>query len=160
MKQGVRNTIKIISFLLIGTFLFLCFLRAFHFKSGRNIEFSYDLPKNSVDVLIAGSSHATVDIDPGVLYAKSGITGYTLGTQSEYMWLTYYHVREMLKRQQPKVLMLESLMVINNDSLTNDSVLIPGLSGMRLSGNFIDAVRNSVPEEYENKINYYLMFPF
>ena len=67
----------------------------------------YDEPKNSIDVLVLGSSNAYTAIIPNVIYNEYGITSYVLGSSVQRMWISYYYLEEALKYQKPKVVALE-----------------------------------------------------
>lgn len=68
----------------------------------------YKLEKDSVDVLFIGSSHAMTSFNPQVLYNEYGITSYNLASPQQSVFTTYYWLREALKYQSPKVLVLET----------------------------------------------------
>jgi len=67
----------------------------------------YRLEKNSVDVLFMGSSHAVSSYNPQVIYDTYGITSYNLGSEQQSIVMTYYWLREALKYQSPKVVVLD-----------------------------------------------------
>lgn len=64
-------------------------------------------PKNSIDVLFFGSSYAYCDVNPGVIYDESGLTGYVMAGGEQTMGITYYYLKEALKTQTPSVVVLE-----------------------------------------------------
>lgn len=68
----------------------------------------YELEKNSVDVLFMGSSHAVTSFNPQVIYDNYGITSYNLGCEQQSIVVTYYWLREALKYQSPKVIILDT----------------------------------------------------
>lgn len=63
----------------------------------------YTEEKNSIDVLICGTSHASKAILPMELYEKEGIKAYNLSTSSQTAEVAYYMLCEALKTQTPKV---------------------------------------------------------
>lgn len=67
----------------------------------------YKLEKNSVDVLILGSSHAFVNFNHGTLYEEYGIASYSLGASNQTTWNTYYDLKEALKTQTPELIIME-----------------------------------------------------
>jgi len=64
--------------------------------------------KNSVDIMILGSSHAYCNIIPAGIYEKTGYTAYALTAPCLTMPLAYYYLKEGLKTQSPKVVLLEA----------------------------------------------------
>ena len=69
----------------------------------------YKLEKNSVDVLFLGSSFAISAFNPQVIYEEYGITGYNLASEQQSVLISYYWLKEALKYQSPKVVVLETL---------------------------------------------------
>ncbi len=68
----------------------------------------YKLEKDSVDVLFMGSSHGATSFNPQIIYDEYGITSYNLSCPQQSVFTTYYWLREALKYQSPKVLVLET----------------------------------------------------
>lgn len=71
----------------------------------------YDLKKDTVDVLFLGSSHAMCSFNPQVLYDTYGITSYNLGSEQQSIVVSYYWLREALKYQSPKAVVLDTYML-------------------------------------------------
>lgn len=67
----------------------------------------YEMERNSVDVLFFGSSHAVNGFNPQELYNQYGITSYNLGCEQQNLVLSYYWLREALRYQTPKVVVLD-----------------------------------------------------
>ena len=65
-------------------------------------------PKDSIDVMIVGSSHAYCNIIPAGIYQKTGYTAYALTAPCLTMPLAYYYIKEGLKTQSPSHIMLEA----------------------------------------------------
>lgn len=71
----------------------------------------YAEDKNSIDVLVVGSSNAFCTIDPVVLYEEEGIAAYDFCSSSQPMNLSLLYVKEAFKKQTPKVVALEVNMI-------------------------------------------------
>lgn len=67
----------------------------------------YDLKKDSVDVLFLGSSHGVTAFLPQEIYNQYGITSYNLSCEQQGMVTSYYWLKEALRYQSPKVVVLE-----------------------------------------------------
>ncbi|MDL2219662.1 hypothetical protein LJC04_04950 [Ruminococcaceae bacterium OttesenSCG-928-O06] len=89
----------------------------------------YDEPKNTVDVLFVGGSHAAAAFDPIQLWQQHGYTGYTLYSWGQPAWTSYHYVVEALKTQTPQVVVVEGfgflygrsyLEEVNFDSVSDD----------------------------------------
>lgn len=72
------------------------------------LEEFYDEPKNTVDVLIVGSSHTMCSVCPTVIYENTGLTAYNLSTWSQPVWVSYHYIKEALKYQSPQVIILDT----------------------------------------------------
>ena len=68
----------------------------------------YRQPRNSVDVLVAGSSLAYSGANTNVLWKAYGISGYDLCGAEQPFWSTYYQLKEALRFQRPKVIVLDA----------------------------------------------------
>ncbi len=64
-------------------------------------------PKDSIDLMFLGSSHAYCNIIPASIHQSTGISSYVLSAPCLTMPLAYYYLKEGLKTQSPKVIMLE-----------------------------------------------------
>ncbi len=66
------------------------------------------MDKNTVDVLFLGSSVTVNAFIPQELYNTYGIRSYNLGCEQQSMYLTYYWLREALRFQTPKAVVLDT----------------------------------------------------
>lgn len=64
-------------------------------------------PEQTVDVLCIGSSVAYSNIVPALIYEDTGITAYVMAGPVQTVSESYYYLREALKTQKPKVVLLE-----------------------------------------------------
>lgn len=67
----------------------------------------YEMDKDTIDVLFFGSSHAVSAFNMQRLYDEYGITGYNLGCEEQNILLSYYWLKEALRFQSPKAVVLE-----------------------------------------------------
>lgn len=81
-------------------------------------------PRNTVDVLFLGSSYAYCDWNPGAMYDESGLTGYVMAGGEQTVGVTYYYLKEALKTQSPRVVVMEgsSLFFDRYESFTQINV--------------------------------------
>ncbi len=73
----------------------------------------YQLEQNSIDVLFLGSSHGATFFSPQVLNEDFGISSYSLCTEMQNMVISYYWLKEALRTQKPKVVILDSMMAFD-----------------------------------------------
>ncbi len=88
-----------------------------------------NLEEDSLDILVLGSSHAYVDINPAVLWSEYGIAAYDLCGSNQPMWNTYYYLKEALKTQTPKVVVLEAYCVSLDLEYIDEVTLYKALEG-------------------------------
>ncbi len=67
----------------------------------------YEQPRDSIDVLMIGSSHIHCDINTAQLWENYGIAAYNFSAAEQTLWQTYYYFKEALKTQHPKVAVLD-----------------------------------------------------
>ncbi len=80
----------------------------------------YAEKKNDIDVVVVGSSNSFCTVNPLVLYEEYGIAAYDFGSSSQPMNISELYIKEVLKRQKPKVIALEINMMVG-DSIHNGS---------------------------------------
>ena len=108
-------------------------------SSANTFKDFYELDKNTVDVLFMGSSHAVTALNPQVIYDRYGITSYNLSSMMQSMVVTYYWLKEALKYQSPKVVVLETYMLHKyphaevNDLNSAEGALRQAMDNMKLS---------------------------
>ena len=66
------------------------------------------LEKNTLDVLVIGDSEAYANISPLNIYQDHGITMYIAGTPGQLINVSYDFLKQTLKTQRPKVVILEA----------------------------------------------------
>jgi len=140
---------KIVAFSILFIIAMSSFFSVFRFKYGDGIyglEKFYELPKNTVDVLILGSSHAFEDINPAVLFSEYGITSFVLAGSIQPLWNTYFYLCEALRTQRPKVIILEASCVVLNFEYIDESRIVKNTYGMRPSLRYVNALKVSAPK--------------
>lgn len=63
---------------------------------------------NSIDVLAVGTSLVYAGINTNVLWSEYGIAAYDLCSAEQPYWVSYYVIKEALKTQHPKVILLDA----------------------------------------------------
>lgn len=75
----------------------------------------YRMQRNSTDVLFLGSSCAAAGFNPQTVYDSCGIRSYNLGCEGQSLLTSYYWLKEALRYQSPKVVLLETYFVFPYD---------------------------------------------
>lgn len=146
MKKRIA---KITVLLLCGIICMSAIWSALSFKYGDGIlgmKYLYQQQENSVDVLVLGSSHAFEDVNTEILYDEYGIAAYVLAGSVQPLWNTYYYLKEALKTQKPKLVVIEGFMTSQDFEYSDNSRIIKNCLGIRDIRNRIDALKVSVPE--------------
>lgn len=109
MKIKIKRLISSVCFVLIFLVIFQTVNSVFRDKA---FIFSlapvYDLPEDSLDVLFFGSSHMNCSVSPMQLYNEHGIASFNCAIGDQAIPSSYYTMKEMLRIQKPKVIVLET----------------------------------------------------
>ena len=80
-------------------------------------------PENSLDVLFMGDSESCDVYSPVQLWGEQGFTSYNTGSRAQRISDTYAILQEELKRQSPKLVVIEVNNVFVKDTLYNTTDL-------------------------------------
>lgn len=154
-----KKIIKVVTFLLLTVLLLSQLNGSLRLKRAdgiRAMEIFYEQEEDSIDVIFYGSSHVYSDVNPAVLWRESGIASYDLAGTMQPMWNTYYCMKESLKYQRPKVMVVELVRAIEEREYIEGSRVVTNTLGMRLSKEKYEAVWASTPD---NRLSYLLGYP-
>ena len=146
----IKRVSKMVVLLLCTVFLFICVNDTLAFKSSDGvtpIKDFYHYPKDSIDVLLLGTSHMGTDIDAATLYDEYGIASYCLWGSMQPLWNSYFYLKEALKTQTPRLVILETYAAGYENEFSDYSRIVKNVSGMKLSQNKIEAIKVSAPED-------------
>lgn len=90
-----------------------------------DFDYLYDLPKDSLDVVYLGTSQFHMGITPLEIWKKYGITGANFTSSANRAWLAYYMLEEILKYQNPKVVVMDAALIRggNNNVVGNRRII-------------------------------------
>lgn len=108
----------------------------------------YREPENSLDFVFVGSSQLYAHVAPAVLYRDYGITSYDFAANEQPLWISYYYIKEALKHQQPKAVVLE-VFTIYGDDYEEEGVNHVNLDDLPWSINKVHAILDGVPKELQ-----------
>ena len=159
MKKEIKQILIIIIILLISTVIFnkltILLVRKGNGYGSDVLNF-YKQPKNSLDVVVLGSSHAYTSLNPYLIEDETGLKTYDFCTQQQPLWITYYYLKEALKYQHPKYVVLEVHMaIVGNYNYAEEQVNRDAIDKMKFSMNKVDVINNSV-EDKDDRVSYYL----
>lgn len=108
-----KNVLHVISFSIIGMFLFVIVQTVLvpddQSYLVRRAMYSLDiLEDDALEVLFLGASHMGCGITPMKIYDDTGIVSYNMGTQAQQIDESYYLLEEVFERQSPSVVVLDA----------------------------------------------------
>ena len=121
---------------------------------GSMIEEYYDA-KEKHDVLIFGDCEVYENISPVKLYQEYGISSYIRGSAEQYIWQSYYLLKDSLRYETPKVVVL-SVHSLQFDAPRHEEYNRMTLDGMAWSSVKVEAIKDSMMDD-ERFIDY--VFP-
>lgn len=105
-----------------------------------SLRYLYKLPKNSIDVFGIGPSSFYHSFSPMELYGKYGWSVWSCGTSNQNLISTYYILNEVLKRQTPKVVVMEAPGLFYN---TNEPKIREIIDWLHFSRNKLDFIEEN-----------------
>lgn len=118
----------------------------------------YRQPENSIDVLVVGTSLAYSGINTNVLWQEYGIAAYNLCSAEQPFWVSYYTIREALKTQHPKLILLDAKPAIYTQDYSRRGRTILSTFGIRGIENRIGAILACVGKP-QDAMSYILGLP-
>ena len=121
----------------------------------------YKMEKDSIDVLFLGSSVVVNAIIPQEIYNEYGIRCYNLGSEQQSIYLSYYWLKEALRYQKPKAVVLDLKFMFDlhpEDVInTTEGITRKSLDPMKWSSVKREAVHNLCEmDESQSELSYYL----
>ena len=110
MKKINVSIIQVIIFCFIffGSFVMISDILRSKVHINDTISTFYKERRDSIDVIFVGSSHAFSSFSPMELWNEYGITSYNLSTGCQSIPCSYYLVKEAIRTQHPKIVVLET----------------------------------------------------
>ena len=108
--------------------------------------------KNTVDVLSLGSSMSAVSFSPMELYAKYGISAYNAGIEQQPVACTYFFLQEILRTQQPQVILFEVNMLFREQDEAWYRKTIDNLDNWRIKLEALSTAESYQKDSYASYI--------
>lgn len=147
-----KKIVRAISFGVVFCMLFITCEKVFFNRNEVNSVWEkIQNPKEDIDVLIMGNSHAYTSLDAKVMSQATGLDVELLGSSSQYMEQTLENLKVVLRYQTPKCIILEANAAYadSRENLQGDSI------GLQLQNT--DGIQNywykfqSVVQTYKTK---------
>ena len=156
LTKALRVLISSLLMLIVMSGIYFYLDKAFEINGDNEINNFINFPDNTLDVIVLGSSHAQHSFDPAIFYANSGLYSYVAGSPCQPIEVSYQLLREVLKHQKPKVLVLEVFTTTPQRKVCNgDSCYVLPLCA--LSGQEKQNIINYLPEDKANEYRYPLI---
>lgn len=144
-KFSRSNTVSLIAFVLIFAMLFSMVSYVLQNKNGReNISTFYEEPRNSLDVIFAGTSHALDAFQPMTLWEEYGIPAYNMAQSGQMLPLTYYAIEEALRFQTPKAVVVDVYYAVYTNKYGNTAYTHQTVDNMKWSTTKLRAILDGV----------------
>lgn len=158
MKEKIFGiALRIIAVILAFSLLTLLFMPKYIEKNtdGRIMPEFYR-EKTAIDVDFIGSSTVQAGISPMTLYREYGITSYDRSNSSQVMALSYYVAEDTIKRNKPKLIVLDVGFIYQSFDFVDEGASRKSLDGMRWSKSKSEAIK-AMMDDTEHYIDY--VFP-
>ena len=157
MKVKTKNNLIRTGFVLLLAVTLYLVSSIFRVKSSHGIdqlEGLYWQPRNSIDVMMLGSSHIHCDVNTALLWEKYGIAAYDYSGAEQPLWMTYFYLKELYKYQTPEVVVLDVYAPARYKEDYQYDWISENIFGMRFSVNKLQMMAVSV-----EKSKFFQYFP-
>lgn len=109
MKKLIQKAVKVLAFLLVLALCYGLMDQVLKIKTDDMVSLVKlrQLPPDTVDVLLVGSSHIGTNVDNQQIFDEYGISSYNLWVGMQPIWNTYYCLKEALSAQSPQIVIAE-----------------------------------------------------
>lgn len=125
MKTGLKNFIKLATFLLIVLGILVYLNEVFLYKdkgiwsTDYRVKQYQELPEDSVEVLFLGSSNLMGGINPVQLWNETGIQAYDYCSRAQTFPFTYAYLQDALRTQKPKCVVIDAYSIFSDKDINN-----------------------------------------
>ena len=123
-------------------------------KEGSMMANYYAHAQEGHELLLIGDCEVYESVSPVVLFSDFGITSYIRGSAQQLMWQSYYLLKETLRYETPKAVVL-SVCSLRYDAPQNEAYNRMTLDGMRLGPEKVQSIAASLTEG-EGALSYYV----
>jgi len=144
-----KNVVKFCTFLIILIYIIIIINPIFILKTDHRAKLIQGLYKkdDSYDVVLMGSSHMAGMINPNELWNKYGITSFNYATGGQPIDVTYYLLKEVLKKHKKPIVVLDIYYLGLTDKFGQDGYIRYVIDNMKFSMNKMQAIFNSTPKD-------------
>ncbi|MBZ9634130.1 hypothetical protein [Clostridium sp. FP1] len=154
-----KRILKISVFTIILMFILLGLNWLFILKTGYRNNLYQGLYANTgdkYDVVLLGSSHMHSAISPNLLWKDYGITSFNYATAGEPIDVTYYLLKEILKKQEEPIVVVDLYYLGLTEEYGEEGYISYVLDNIKLSKNKTEAILATTPKD--ERPNYFIPF--
>jgi hypothetical protein len=152
----IKNIAKVMSFMIMFFLFFFKISYAIRPHGGDHVYIRTFLmqPANTIDVVYIGASTCLTNWIPMEAYGSHGFTSFNFGSSNMPPQLFKYNTIEVLKNQEPEVLIYDITPFGFSEILSQEASIRYVTDNIRYSVNRFLAIQNGVPAEH-NKLYYH-----
>lgn len=125
-------------------------------RAYQQINTFHHLPKNSVEVIVYGSSHAYRSVVPMQMYRDYGIAAYNYGMSTQRINTTTLFVKDSLLTQKPKLAIIETYFINNTRHDIDMTLDIAYTRYLNVKGPVLKYLRKCFGNSLEQYLSYFL----
>lgn len=156
MKYKITRIIAVFGFIVIAA---ICVHKIYDILRWKDttggylssIDQLYNTDKGLIDLVFLGSSHCYYGIYPELLWEEQGIAAFDLAVSAQDRDSTYYQLKELLKTQHPKVVVVDIYGICYEEHLVESNVYRNYLS-MKFSLNSIRHIMTYTEQEKQKEL--------
>lgn len=151
-KKVKKEIIRAVIFILVLVIILLGLAKIFVPESKHSTIISefYNEPKNTLDVIFVGESSVYKGVSPMRIWEKYKITSYDYGSPTAKLYNNYYCIKEALKYQKPKVIVLNTDQLFHNEQMKEEYKRLL-YDAMKLNKNKVEAIMDPVQNNSRNE---------
>lgn len=160
--KTIKWVLSFLVFLAVGLWLFGGVANTLRKKVGGSsdmIHSFYALEKDSIDVLCLGSSHGYSAMQANTFWGEYGIPSYVMCSHRQTIVQSYYLLREALKYQKPKIVVMEGYYFWCDIAYTDESSFRYAFDALRFSPLKVEIIENLLQDlPFKERLTYYIPF--
>lgn len=147
MKKLIQKAVKVLAFLLVLALCYGLMDQVLKIKTDDMVSMVKlrQLPPDTVDVLLVGSSHIGMNIDNQQIYDEFGISSFDLWVGMQPLWNSYYYLKEALRYQKPKVVMVDVFLAGTSAEYSLNTVAMKNIQYLSMGVDKLKAALDSFP---------------
>lgn len=147
MKKLIQKAVKVLAFLLVLALCYGLMDQVLKIKTDDMVSMVKlrQLPPDTVDVLFVGSSHIGMNIDNQQIYDEFGISSFDLWVGMQPLWNSYYYLKEALRYQKPKVVMVDVFLAGTSAEYSLNTVAMKNIQYLSMGVDKLKAALDSFP---------------